>query len=59
MKKLERRFKKQRNTVEAYVWCNCTGVCCPCAYCAATWMSQNASDAAHTRLADVNNNHAS
>ncbi len=47
MKKLEKRFTKQRNTIEAYV-CECNKVCCPCSYCAATWNSQQAADVART-----------
>lgn len=41
-KKLEKRYKKQRNTIESF-----TGICgcgCPCAYCASTWASQQAAD---------------
>lgn len=56
MKKLERRFKKQRNTVETYVCCGCPagGVCCPCAYCAATWYSQHVADTNRTMQNDHN-----
>lgn len=45
MKKLEKKFKKQRNTIESFVGpgrCTCG---CPCAYCAGTWSSQSNADA--------------
>ena len=47
MKKLEKKFSKQRNTIEAYA-CMCNEVCCACSYCAATWGSQQAADVART-----------
>ena len=44
---LEKKFSKQRNTIEAYA-CMCNEVCCACSYCAATWGSQQAADVART-----------
>lgn len=44
MKKLEKNFRRHENTVEMFS-CLCTcGNNCSCAYCAATWASQEASD---------------
>ena len=43
MKKLEKRFNKKRNTVEAYyIPCGCI---CMCNYCAAYYESQFEADA--------------
>lgn len=42
MKKLEKKFKKRRNTIESFTGdCRCG---CPCAYCAATWVAQHNAD---------------
>lgn len=44
MKKLEKKFKKQRNTIESFTGpgkCRCG---CPCSYCASTWASQHNAD---------------
>ncbi len=48
MKKLEKRFRKQSNTIQAYICESCKSHCCPCSYCAATWSSQQAADVART-----------
>lgn len=44
MKKLEKQFRKRRNTIETYGACDCAKSCCPCSFCAATWSAQYNSD---------------
>lgn len=42
MKKLEKKFRKHRYTIESFD-CSC-GCPCPCNYCAATYVAQRNAD---------------
>lgn len=44
MKKLEKKFRKQRNTIESFLGPGKCGCGCPCNYCASTWSAQQTAD---------------